>query len=231
MALPNVRLVAGRFLSEHPALTLPKAGPQREQALPEAKRPYRKRPRPGDEETITHAKEEILALKNSLNARNKELADLRTFWEPKHQEFLAMRAQLTRQSAHYTAISAEIKQLYEQVNQQLSTINDLSTGLKNATLSTKDLSAALKVATASSTCQTGPLILPWHECQDMKRRIDGHDRSIAALANERDERLQKVLKTAKVQVWGKQFPVVLSFREDSDTESLHATLFEEDVSS
>ena len=156
MALPNVRLVAGRFLSEHPALTLPKAGPQREQALPEAKRPYRKRPRPGDEETIIHLKEETLALKNSLNARNKELADLRTFWEPKHQEFLAMRAQHTRQSAHYTAISAEIKQLYEQINQQQSTINDLSTGLKNAILSTKDLSAALKVATASSTCQTGP---------------------------------------------------------------------------
>ena len=142
-----------------------------------------------------------------------------------------MRAQHTRQSAQYTAISAELKQLYEQVDQQLSTINDLSAGLKNAISSIKDLGAALKAATASSTCQTGPLILPRHECQDLKRRIDGHDRSIAALANERDERLQKVLKTAKVQFWGKQFPVVLSFGEDSDTESLPARLFEEDVSS
>lgn len=218
-------------MSDRLTLTLPKAGPHREQALPEAKRPYRKRARPADEETIAHLKEEILVQKNSLNARNKELADLRSSWEPKHQEFLAMRAQHTRQSAHYTAISAELKQLYEQVDQQLSTINDLSAGLKNAISSIKDLGAALKVATASSTCQTGPLILPRYEYQDLKRRIDGHDRSIAALANERDERLQKVLKTAKVQFWRKQFPVVLSFGEDSDTESLPARLFEEDVSS
>ncbi|KAL8876248.1 MAG: hypothetical protein Q9198_005524 [Flavoplaca austrocitrina] len=201
------------------------------------KRQSKKRGRPEDEEEIARLKGLIGDQQSSLDYQKEEIADLRMNLSEMQRERQSILEQLTRQGNHCTNVNTELKQSRVQFDQQLSTIKDLSTTLKNAT--------------ANPTCHTSPTLKSQqHDCQYLQRKINAYDQNFAALSakySEHNKRLEKLPKTAKLNLWGRfGIPFELSFAQDTseqgdlspvepgvdrDAESRDGTIFEEDASS